>query len=96
MNDLATVHSENEDFDRALTLYERALAIQRAALGDAHPETVQTLTDLAICHLDRDENDLGKPLLERALGYQEAILGPNHADVGAIRDVLASLDGGVR
>ena len=96
MNDLATVHSENEDFDRALTLYERALAIQRAALGDAHPETVQTLTDLAICHLDRDENDLGKPLLERALEYQEAILGPNHADVGAIRDVLASLDGGVR
>ena len=93
MNDLATLHSENEDFDRALTLYERALAIQRVALGDAHPETVQTLTDVAICHLDRDENDLGKPLLERALEYQEAILGPNHADVQAIRDVLASLDG---
>ena len=92
INDLATFYSENESFDRALPLYERALAIQQTILGDAHPETVQTLTDLAICHLDRDENDLGKPLLERALEYQAVILGPSHADVGAIRDVLASLD----
>ena len=92
MNDLATLFSESENFARAQTLFERALAIQETTLGAEHPETVQTLTDLAICHLDREDNNLGRPLLERALELQTNILGPEHPDVGAIRDVLASLD----
>jgi len=92
MNDLATLYSENEVFARALALFERALGIQEETLGASHPETVQTLTDLAICHLDREDNRLGRPLLERALEMQIQILGPDHPDVGAIRDVLASLE----
>ena len=92
MNDLATLFSENEIFVRALALFERALGIQEATLGASHPETVQTLTDLAICHLDREDNRLGRPLLERALEMQTNLLGPDHPDVGAIRDVLASLE----
>jgi len=92
INDLATLFSESENFARAQALFERALAIQETTLGAEHPETVQTLTDLAICHLDRENNHLGRPLLERALQLQTNILGPEHPDVGAIRDVLASLD----
>lgn len=92
MNDLATLYSENENFERAQALFERALSIQETTLGAEHPETVQTLTDLAICHLDREDNNLGRPLLQRALELQTNILGPDHPDVDAIRDVLASLD----
>ena len=73
-------------------LYERALAMQIAALGETHQDAVQTLTDLAICHLDQGRNDVGRPLLEKALVLQEAALGDDHPDVTAIRDVLQSLD----
>ena len=92
MTDLATLYSESERFDRAQSLFERALAIQESVLGINHPETVQTLTDFAICHLDREDNARGRPLLERALDLQRALLGDDHPDVCAIRDVLASLD----
>jgi centrosomal protein CEP104 len=92
LTDLAALHSEEERFESAQPLYEKALRIQEKSLGAEHQDTVQTLTDLAICHLDQGHNDVGRPLLERALVLQEAALGPNHADVTAIRDVLQSLD----
>ena len=92
LTDLAALHSEEEQFEQAQPLYERALRIQERVLGPAHADTVQTLTDLAICHLDQGANERGRPLLERALALQEAALGPDHADVAAVRDVLASLD----
>jgi centrosomal protein CEP104 len=92
LTDLAALHSEEEQFEAAQPLYERALRIQERVLGAEHADTVQTLTDLAICHLDQGANERGRPLLERALALQEAALGPDHADVAAVRDVLASLD----
>ena len=92
LTDLAALHSEEEQFEAAQPLYERALRIQEKTLGAEHQDTVQTLTDLAICHLDQGHNDVGRPLLERALVLQEAALGADHADVTAIRDVLQSLD----
>ena len=92
LTDLAALHSEEEQFEQAQPLYERALRIQERVLGPEHADTVQTLTDLAICHLDQGANERGRPLLERALALQEAALGPDHADVAAVRDVLASLD----
>ena len=92
LTDLAALHSEEERFEAAQPLYEKALRIQEKSLGAEHQDTVQTLTDLAICHLDQGNNDVGRPLLERALVLQEAALGSDHADVTAIRDVLQSLD----
>ena len=92
MNDLATLYSENENFERAQALFERALSIQETTRGAELPESGPPLPALSICHLDRGDNKFGRPRLQRALELQTNILGPDHPDVAAIRDVLASLD----
>ncbi|KXZ41368.1 hypothetical protein GPECTOR_518g498 [Gonium pectorale] len=89
-SNLAILYNQRGDCDRALPLYERALAIYENLYGKDHPEVAHTLTDIAVLHLEQGREDIGRPLLERALTIQEKALGPDHPDVLAIKDVLNS------
>jgi len=72
------------EYVQAKRMYERALAIDEAALGPNHPNVAIRLNNLG--EVLREQGDLSgaKALYERALAIDEAALGPNHPKV-AIR-----------
>ncbi len=64
-------------YGRAEPLFQRALAIQEAALGN-HPKAAQTLNALAYLYRAQGRYDRAEPLSQRALAIQEAALGDKH------------------
>ena len=53
LSNLAILHNQAGDGERAQPLYERALAIWERAYGPDHPDVAHTLTDLAVLHLEQ-------------------------------------------
>ncbi|GMH32444.1 hypothetical protein BSKO_00278 [Bryopsis sp. KO-2023] len=92
LGNLAILYNQQQDYNKAQPLLERALAIYEKSRGREHPDVAHTLTDLAVLHLEQSRDSIGRPLLERALKIQEKHLGPDHPDVLAIRDVLNGED----
>jgi CHAT domain-containing protein/tetratricopeptide (TPR) repeat protein len=76
LNNLALVASARFEFDRAIALQRRVLAIKRAAYGDRHPEVAFTLTNLGAALADRGDHLGASEHYRRALEVQEAILTP--------------------
>jgi tetratricopeptide (TPR) repeat protein len=76
--------------ERALLLEQRALAINRTALGPDHPITATVLDNLAakLWALGRVTEAL--PLHRRALPVAEAALGPDHPDTAERLAALAA------
>jgi centrosomal protein CEP104 len=52
-SNLAILYNQKGDYNAALPLYERALAIYEANYGPNHQEVAHTLTDLAVLHLEQ-------------------------------------------
>ena len=52
-SNLAILYNQKGDYNSALPLYERALAIYEANYGPNHQEVAHTLTDLAVLHLEQ-------------------------------------------
>lgn len=52
-SNLAILFNQKGDYNAALPLYERALAIYEANYGPNHQEVAHTLTDLAVLHLEQ-------------------------------------------
>jgi tetratricopeptide (TPR) repeat protein len=50
LNNLAELYRAQGAFERALPLYERALAIRERVLGAEHPDTATSLNNLAAVH----------------------------------------------
>jgi len=80
LNDLAYSMNALGDAKGALELNEKALAIQRAILGDQHPDTAKSLNNIA-----EFTNILGDPkraleLAEEALAIQRGLFGDRHPD----------------
>jgi tetratricopeptide (TPR) repeat protein len=69
------------EYAQAKRMFERALAIDEAALGPNHPDVAIEMINLS--NVLREQGDLAgaKTLIERALAIDEAALGPNHPDV---------------
>jgi eukaryotic-like serine/threonine-protein kinase len=86
---LAMVHDSMGSADDAMQLYERALEIWEEALGQEHPDFVNTLNNLAISHYRRGAFEEAKDVHERALAIREEALGPEHPLVAATLHNLA-------
>jgi tetratricopeptide (TPR) repeat protein len=52
-SNLAILYNQKGNYNSALPLYERALAIYEANYGPNHQEVAHTLTDLAVLHLEQ-------------------------------------------
>ncbi|MFD1145508.1 FxSxx-COOH system tetratricopeptide repeat protein, partial [Saccharothrix hoggarensis] len=66
---------------QALSLFERALAIDEAVYGPDHPEVATRLNNLGHVLSDLGRPGDAQPLLERALAITEAAYGPDHPEV---------------
>jgi tetratricopeptide (TPR) repeat protein len=50
LNNLALIHKERGDYDRAIELYRRSLAIAERIVGPNHPDLLVTLNNLAVLY----------------------------------------------
>jgi tetratricopeptide (TPR) repeat protein len=91
MNHLGLYLSEIAEFDKAETLYRRALNIREAFLGPDHPDIAHRLNNLARLLSDTNRNREAEPMFRQALCITEASLGPDHPDVAHSLNNLAAL-----
>ncbi|HJQ23982.1 MAG TPA: FxSxx-COOH system tetratricopeptide repeat protein [Blastocatellia bacterium] len=69
------------EYAQAKRMHERALAIDKAALGPDHPNVAIHLSNLGGVLQDQGDLAGAKVRFERALAIDEAAFGPNHPDV---------------
>ena len=67
--------------DEAQARLEQAIAIRRAAGGDAAGDLASSLIHLAWVHRTRNEYDRARPLVGEALDLRRASLPPDHPDI---------------
>jgi tetratricopeptide (TPR) repeat protein len=66
-------------YDRAIELFERALRIEEATLGEMHAQTALTIMSMGTSYGKKGQYDRAIELYERALRIEEATLGEMHA-----------------
>jgi tetratricopeptide (TPR) repeat protein len=64
--------------DRAIELYERALRIKEATLGEMHASTAVTITSMGGSYSWKGQHDRAIEVYERALRISLQVLGPHH------------------
>src|SRR5262245_10250956 len=80
LNEATSLKGQRKDA-LAISLAERALAIQENALGTEHLIIAQSLNKLASLYHDKFDYAKAEPLYLRAIAIQEKVLGPEHTDV---------------
>ena len=83
MNVGQVLHDQGE-YARAEANYGEALAMQRALLGDGHPDLVTTMNNLAFLYYDQGRVPEAIATLREAHALARAALAEDHPDVGAI------------
>ena len=78
---LASVHRVHGEFEEALALHVRALAIRERELGDEHPHVAAALHNLANVYEATGKLAEALTLHERALAMMQRSLGPSHPNV---------------
>ncbi len=99
LNNLAFLYKSMGAYERALPLYEQALEIMQAALGDSqrdgkaerHPDTATSLNNLAGLYRSMGAYERALPLYEQALEIRQAALGDRHPDTAGSLNNLAEL-----
>jgi CHAT domain-containing protein/Tfp pilus assembly protein PilF len=77
-------------YNQALAVGERALQIQRNALGDDHPEVARTLNLLGLISSGKGEYSTAQTLLQRALIIDEKAFGRRGLATAQVLDSLAN------
>ncbi|MCD8540009.1 MAG: tetratricopeptide repeat protein, partial [Leadbetterella sp.] len=95
LNELASLHQSQNNFNLAETEYKRALSIR----GTAPMAVADTLTGLALLHQARKQHAPAKKLLLQALSIKEEAFGPEAPQLvetlnklGRIYESLAEVD----
>jgi serine/threonine protein kinase/Tfp pilus assembly protein PilF len=70
---------------------ERALDLERRALGEKHPDTLATMNGLAELYQDQGDYAHAEPLFARALQLRRQVLGEEHPDTLATMSDLATV-----
>jgi hypothetical protein len=67
-------------YPQALEQLERAVEIRRRALGDDHPDTLQSMNNLAVLYLQQGDALRAEPLFARILEVRRRLLGEENPD----------------
>jgi tetratricopeptide (TPR) repeat protein/nucleoside phosphorylase len=79
------------EYDQALPLFERALAIHEQVLGPVHPSYATILNNLAELYWAKSEYGQALPLFEQVLAITEQALGSAHPNYAISLNNLAEL-----
>ena len=90
VNNLAAACQAMGDLDRALKLFQEALALYRP-LGEAHPLFITCLGNLGRVHHDRKELPLAEHFLKQAAELRQRAVGESHPDYANDLQNLAGL-----
>ena len=90
-NDLAILLKHTNRLGEAEPLMRRALEIDKAALGEQHPNVATDLNNLAALLLETNRIEEAEPLMRRALEIDKAALGEQHPNVATDLNNLAAL-----
>jgi tetratricopeptide (TPR) repeat protein len=88
---LGRAEHEQNNYQQAEPLYQRALRINETALGAEHPNTAAALNNLASLYEAQGRYGEAVPLLVRALRINEQALGAEHPTTAAALNNLASV-----
>ena len=78
----------NQDYNRALPLYEDCLSKSKRVLGDDHPDTLKSLKKLAGFLSRKGEFKRAEPLYEEIVARNKRFLGDDHPDtLYSLRDL---------
>ena len=91
LSEKATQLYEQGQYQQAIPLAQRALAIREKALGSVHPDVAQSLNNLAVLYQAQGNYGAAEPLYQRALAIREKALGSVHPDVAESLNNLAFL-----
>ena len=78
-------------YSEAITIAEKALAIDEKALGPVHRDVATSLNNLAMLYVSLGDYAKAEPLYKRSLAIREKALGPDHSDVAQSLNNLAGL-----
>lgn len=92
---LADAHAKLRNWEKALPLLERLLAVSEKISGSEHPDNVLALNGLAMIHTELAQNEKAIPLLQRALFITEQSRGPEHPETARSLNNLANIYGEV-
>ena len=81
------------NYDEALPLAERALAVRERVLGLEHATVADSLHALALIYDSKGEYAKAEPLNLRALSIREKVLGKDHPDIAKTLNNLAWIYG---
>uniref|UniRef100_A0A7R9WB83 Kinesin light chain n=1 Tax=Pseudictyota dubia TaxID=2749911 RepID=A0A7R9WB83_9STRA len=84
-------HAKKEEWREATIMYNRALKLQRHALGENHVDCARTLNDVGVALTHLGESYSAMVSLEEALWIRQKALGDGHPDVAETTCNLWSL-----
>lgn len=93
LDQLARVDAAQQEHERALDRFTRALEIRTQFLGPVHPDVARSLASLGEVHLARGQHAEARQRFERSLEIRERTLGADHPEVAS---ALTSLAGAIR
>jgi tetratricopeptide (TPR) repeat protein/CHAT domain-containing protein len=91
LNRLAQIYYTIENYAAAETLYQQALMIRRASLGETHPDYATSLNNLAELYRALGNYAAAEPLYHQALKIDRHALGEAHPDYATDLNNLALL-----
>jgi tetratricopeptide (TPR) repeat protein len=77
-----------ENYDVALQIYSRVLALQEASIGEIHAKTSATYQDVGLVQAKKGDYDNALRSLQKCLEIQEQVFGPYSPEVAITRSHL--------
>ncbi|MBN2267762.1 MAG: tetratricopeptide repeat protein [Candidatus Babeliaceae bacterium] len=81
LNNLAFVHHEKKEYDKAEYFYQRALTLSEKSLGSDHIGVAAPLNNLAVLFRDTGNYEQSEALFRRSLAISEKRLGKDHYEL---------------
>ena len=91
ISSMGGAYSRKGQYDRAIELYERALRIQEATLGEMHAQTAGTISSMGTSYGKKGQYDRAIAEVERALRIRLQVLGPHHPQTLQTQQSLANI-----
>ena len=88
---MGTSYGNKGQYDRAIELYERALRIREATLGEMHADTARTIKSMGTAYSKKGQHDRAIAATERALRICLQVLGPHHPQTLETQQSLANI-----